>query len=300
VLRLSLTALTLLIIFCAPCAARPVADDAAEEVPFTFEKGFVIVHAKVKGSEPVEVIVATGAEHSVADFGVGKKYKLQAYYSGLPPVTGYNDRTFSYYKVPDVYVGTAHASLDMWLGSTTEAAKAIGRDIFGIIGSDFFKGRVVQFDFQKKVMRFLKRSAADEAKDASGAGELIMLPMVMSADPYKQNLTVPAVEKVSFNGKPGKLLLDTGMVAVVALTSSAAKKLGFNAPPDKGEPRTDSIGSLRLGSYEMTGVPVKIYAKGTGADDRLGEHGAVAGSVFLQNFISTFDFRNKVVILEHI
>jgi hypothetical protein len=297
--RLTLATLALIILGCAPCAAAP---REAGEVPFTFEKGYVIVAAKVKGKEPVEVVVSTGAEYSSVDTGMLDKYKLQAYYTGVGPITGFNDRTISYAKVPDVRVGPADASLDMVLGSTAHVTRAIGRTIFGVLGSDFFKGRTVQFDFTKRVMRFLDKAAAEavRAKGAAGAPGTAVVQMVVSGNPYKQHLTVPLVEKVTFNGKSAKLLLDTGLATAVAFTSSAAKKLGFEAPPEKGAPRADTIGSLRVGAYEVAGVPVMVFAKGSGADERLGEGGAAAGSVFLQNFVATFDFRGRVVILEHV
>jgi hypothetical protein len=47
-------------------------------------------------------------------------------------------------------------------------------------------------------------------------------------------------------------------------------------------------------------VPVIIAAKGTNLDHSLGETGAVIGSVFLQNFVVTFDYRGKVVMLKRV
>ena len=43
---------------------------AANEVPFSFEKGFLIVKAKIKGNVEVEVIISTAAEYSIADEGL--------------------------------------------------------------------------------------------------------------------------------------------------------------------------------------------------------------------------------------
>lgn len=299
-LRLTMTTLALVTVWCAPCAAAPAADEAGE-VPFTFEKGYVVVSGKIKGKEPVELIVSTGAEHSTIDGGMLEKYKLQAYYTGVGLITGFNDRTVSFANVPDVRVGPADASLPMHLGSTAQSSKATGRQIFGVLGSDFFKGRAVQFDFTKKVMRFLDKATAEALRaKAAGAADAAVLPMVMLSESYKQHLTVPLVEKVTVNGKPAKMLLDTGMVTVVALSSSAAKRLGFAAPPEKGAARADTIASLRVGGYETSGVPVTVFGKGAAAEERLGESGAAAGSVFLQNFVATFDFRGKVVVLEHL
>jgi len=56
---------------------------------------------------------------------------------------------------------------------------------------------------------------------------------------------------------------------------------------------------LSIGGYELTDVPV-LYGKGMGMDRDSKEFGAVAGTGLLQNFITTFDFRSKVIILEHL
>ncbi len=288
---------------CSSGLVTATSDDATFEIPFSFEKGHVIVHARIKKDLPVEVVIATGAEHSTVDMALLEKYKLQSGYAGEPPVTGHNDRIYFFSIVPDVRLGDARAtSLSMHLVSLSEVSKAVGREIFGVLGADFFKGRVVQFDFRKKLIRFLSQSATDELTDQKAGrapNESTILRMIENDDPYK-NVTVPVVEGVTIDGKKVKVLLDTGAVMVVGISSSTAKKLGFVVPPDKTQPRPDKIGSLRLGTSELTDVPAIISAKGTELERDLSQHGAVVGVAILQNFLITFDFRNKLVVLERV
>lgn len=300
--RLLLLLMLLTAFLCTPCVAGAAVDDATSEVPFSFEKGHVIVQAKIKNETPVEVILSTGAEHSTVDTGLIDKYKLQSGYAGEPPVTGNNDRVYFFSIVPDVRVGAAKAtSLSMRLVSLSEVSKAVGREIFGVLGADFFKGRVAQFDFKNKVVRFLNQSAADalDKKVGNGANGPAVLRMIENDDPYK-NVTVPVVEGFTFDGKQVRVLLDTGALMVIGLSSSAAKKLGFTVPAEKGAARADKVGSLRLAAYEFTDVPILIAAKGTELERQLSEHGIVVGIAVLKNFVITFDFRSKVVILERI
>lgn len=295
--RLRPAALTLVVVIIAACAPRAAAEEGGE-VPFTFEKGYVVVGAMVKGREPAEVVISTGAEYSTVDGGLLEKYRLQAYYTGVPPITGHNDRIISYAKVPDFRVGPAGADgLDMRLGSTVELSRALGREIFGILGGDFFRGRAVQFDFAKRVLRFLDKAAAEALRAKGGAA---VLRMAERQNEFRRFLTVPAVEKVMFNDRPARVLLDTGLPVAVVLTSAAAKRLGFEAPPERGAARADSARTIQLGPVKLSDVPVAIYPKGSPADARLGDGGALAGSAFLQNFVATFDFRGRVVILEHL
>jgi hypothetical protein len=301
--RLPLAMILLAVFLCVPGVAGAAVEDATSEVPFSIEKGHVIVQAKIKNETPVEVILSTGAEHSTVDTGLIDKYKLQSGYAGEPPVTGKNDRVYFFSIVPDVHIGGAKAaSLTMRLVSLSDVSKAVGREIFGVLGADFFKGRVVLFDFKNKVVRFLNQSSADALKDkkvGANSNEPAVLRMIENDDPYK-NVTVPVVEGFTFDGKQVRVLLDTGALMVIGLSSSAAKKLGFTVPAEKGAARADKVGSLRVAAYEFADVPILISAKGTELERELSEHGVVVGIAVLKNFVITFDFRSKVVILERI
>jgi hypothetical protein len=294
-------AMLLLASLYAPCFAGPAAEDAVTEVPFTFEMGHVVVRAMIKREVPVDVILATGSEHSVMDAGLLQKYKLPAYYAAEGVVTGRNDRTYSFSTVPDLRVGEVKdASLNMRFGpSMGEISRRVGREVFGMLGADFFKGRVVQFDFGKKVVRFLPQSPAEVPKEqqaAAAAAGRISLPMRS----YDHKVALPVVENVTFEGKKIKTLLDTGTVTVVSLSSSAAKQIGLTSPPEKGAPLDDKVKSLRFGEYELNDVPVLLYAKGSNFDRDYKEFGAVAGAILLQNFVVTFDYRKQVVTLERL
>lgn len=291
------------VFLCVPGVAGAAVDDPTSEVPFSIEKGHVIVQAKIKNETAVEVILSTGAEHSTVDTSLIEKYKLQGGYAGEPPVTGKNDRVYFFSIVPDVRIGGAKAtSLTMRLVSLSEVSKAVGREIFGVVGADFFKGRIVQFDFKNKVVRFLNQSATDALKDkkvGTDPNGPAVLRMIENDDPYK-NVTVPVVDGFAFDGKPVRALLDTGALMVIGLSSSAAKKLGFTVPAEKDAARADKVGSLRLAAYEFTDVPILISARGTELERELSEYGIVVGIAVLKNFVITFDFRSKVVILERI
>ena len=198
---LTLSALMLLIPLCGPCVAKP-ADNAISEVPFTLEKGHVIVPAKIEGDKPVEVVLSTGTEHSIINSALLQKYKLQAYYTGVGIITGHStDRTVSYAIVPDIRVGELKfTSLNMFFGAQalTTIGERVGREIFAVLGADFFKGRVVQFDFRRKVVRFLPQSSDASGESHAGTGsagravmhfrydaDILTLPIVGAAESSK-------------------------------------------------------------------------------------------------------------------
>lgn len=294
--KLFITTFVLLTLFGVPCAGSSNADDATVEMPFTFEKGLIILEAKIKGNVPVALTLATGAEHSRMDGGLLDKYKLPSFYNAEYPVTGRNDRLYTFSTVPDVRVGgLSGKSLNMRLYSFSEESQRVGREIFGSLGVDFLRGRVVQLDFKKKVVRFLSQSP-DVAKDAmtgASATPRAVLPMRH----YKETLTLPIADNVTLDGKKIKMNFDTGIITVISLSASSAKQLNLTPPQEKENPRIDKINSLRFAEHEIKGVPVLLYPKGSAFETDDKDFDAVAGIALLQNFLVTFDFRKKVIIL---
>lgn len=174
----------------------------------------------------------------------------------------------------------------------------VGKEIFGTLGADFFEGQIVQFDFKNKVLRFLEKTPDDLANTKTGPNQRAILKMAPKpSNPFQKTYLVPLVQEIELGGQKLNLLLDTGIATSVALSSSTAKKLGLSVPADSGPPREEKV-TLNLKSQKLKDVPMWIYPKGTGADQKLSKYGAAAGSLFLQNFIAIFDFRKGLVVLD--
>ena len=266
------------------------------EVPFAFEKGHIIVAAKIRGNTPVEVELSTGTEHSLINELVLEKYKLKSSYTGDGIITGSSlDKIIIFVAVSDLQVGEVQApTMFMRYGAqaTTQISQRTGREVFAVLGADFFKGRVVQFDFRKKVVRFMKHAPNQVAPSAN----FTSLKMRPGSDPVQ----LPITEEVMVAGKKLKTLFDTGALTVVSLTPSGSKQVGLTAPTDKGPPRTDKLTSLRFGEIEFTDLPVTLHAKDSDFDRDSKGYVAVVGVAVLQNFIVTFDFAGGVISLERI
>lgn len=267
--------------------------DTVNEIPFSFEKGYVIVQAKIFDQMPVEMVLSTGAEHSTFDDSMIQKYKLSLSYTyDNPKKCNMADCTFTFANIPNIVVGDLKTSLMMRIGTLGNIERRVGRKVFGLLGADFFKGRVVQFDFEKKVVRFLLKSATDGAPESK---DRITLRMAF----YDEYTTLPIVEEFTFDSKKIKTVLDTGSALVVAFSPAATKQLGQTVPTEKST-RAGKINLLSFGGSEFSEVPVLFYGKKMGFDRDSGEFGAIAGNGFLQNFRTTFDFRRKLIIMERL
>lgn len=298
-MRKSILTLGLLVLFITlsgPTALAAYVND----IPFIFEKGFVVVEAKIKGDVPVNVVIATGSQNSIASVELLKKYELDLYVAADGPVTGRNDTTITVTRVSSVRIGDSKSKeLVMRLGSMVEISRMVGREVFAALGADFFEGQAVQIDFKNKVLRFLDKAAVDALKDKSAAANRILLPMAeKESNPFMKTFRLPVVTDVLFDGKKIKLLLDTGKPAHVAISLSVAKNLGFMPLTENDQPREERLKLLRLGTFEMNDLPVTVYPKNSNVEKSISKYGAVAGSVFLQNFVATFDYRGGLIVLE--
>lgn len=292
--------LLFLVLLATPCVAQTT---ATTDIPFSFQKGLIIVDAKIKGDVAVHVVLATGMEHSVTDPSLMKKYELGFYYAPDGPVTGRNDKTFNFTRVSGVKVGNSKSKdLNLRFGSVAELSRMAGMEIFAALGADFFEGQTLQLDFKNSVVRFLEQIPPDliDKKDPNfNAARATVLRMAPKGDEFvRKTYMVALVKDVQMNGQKTNLLLDTGIATLLALSSSTGKKVGLSVPAENEAPRDDKV-TLRFESNELPDVPATIYPKGTAADQNLSKSGgAVAGSLFLQKFIAIFDYKKGVVVLE--
>ena len=300
-MRRPIVSLIALLLLTTSSFAKP-SRQPVTEVPFTVEKGFVVVEATIKRNVTVYVLLATGAEHSSTDPALLQKYGLSAYYAPDGPVTGRNDSVFSFTTVTGVKVGDSKSKdLYMRLGSMSELSKLVGKEIFGTLGADFFEGQVVQFDFKNNVVRFLDKTPddlTDPKSPGSAAGKSTVLKMAPKAsNPFQRTFQVPLVGEVLMNGEKINLLVDTGIASTIAISSSTAKKVRLQVPADNGPAREEKV-TLKLKSQDINDVSAWIYPKGTSGEQKISKYGAIAGSLFLQDFIALFDYRKGLVVLE--
>jgi predicted aspartyl protease len=294
--RMSRKILFLLLLFiAAPCYAGTRSSDATVEVPFVFEKGYLLVQARIKNDIPVEMTIATGAEYSIVDVGLLDKYKLQANYAGEGPITGHNDRIFTFSPVSDVRLGAAKTrTLNMRLGLVANISKVLGREIFGALGVDFFKGSAVQIDFEKRVLRFLSESEAQSLTEKAGANKQTAQLKIAYNDDSFEHLPVPLVD-VTIEGKKIKTLIDTGAVVIVALSQATAKKIGSTVSPGASSKKT-KVQNLSIGGLRLNDVPAVVLTKENAGV--LQGSDAVIGIAVLQNYLITFDFRRNLIVVE--
>jgi hypothetical protein len=168
-----------------------VAEAAAREVPFDFVDGYILVHCSVN-AHPVTLLLDSGASASV--LSVQAAHRLHIALGSPEPVDGVEATATAFDIEPvkasasGITVGEFAMAVD--LGN---AARLCSERVDGLIGADFFKGRITEIDYARGRLRLLDAPP--------GEGE--SLPLVARNGVF----CLP----VSVNGsKPRWTRLDTG------------------------------------------------------------------------------------------
>ena len=271
----------------------------AGEVPFTLEKGLIVVKAKIKKDIPVEVVIATGNASSYVNMDFVLRNKIQIGYT-----SDKNGEALLFVDIVQIIVGDEKpASLKM-KGTSLESSNAkAGREIAATLGADFFKGKILQIDFKKKVIRFLDTPALDYKLARStpplSDSKTFVFPMGQSSENFMgQPVTLPVLDGVVVNGSKVRSLLDTFVAYPVSVSPDAIKELKLGTIPDKGATQPTNLKSFSFAGFDVPDIPAVLVGKKAGFDVGLRDYGVVIGVAIIQNFTVTFDWKEKMVVLE--
>ena len=126
------------------------------EFPFQFREGLLWIEVNIRQSEkPLSFLLDTGAGVSVINLNTAKRIGLklgqEVTVRGVDTkLTGYWQQRMSA-KVGDVTLPTEYLAVDL-----EKLSRSCERPVDGLVGADFFRGRVVQIDFIAQKIRLLK------------------------------------------------------------------------------------------------------------------------------------------------
>jgi hypothetical protein len=266
---------------------------AAQEIPFKIEKGYVLVEGTTKGDIPFEAAVSTGSTYSFYNEASLKKlHMIETSSSDTPGTVFTKDNALTLVYEPLTIAGQKPVEIRMLArhDAFDAMSRALGRKIDFILGADFFDGRVVQFEFRFRVLRFLNKPPVDEYKPGTSTlpdgGIRVVSKMTGNVQSmFGTMLTLPVSDEVTLDGNKAPSLLNTGVVMPVTARPNVARKSG-SAP---------ATVNVAFGEYQMTNVPVRV-------DDIKDQYDrsytAIIGLGVLQNFTLTLDWKNKWIVIE--
>jgi hypothetical protein len=269
---------------------------ASTTIPFTLHNNHIYVEAQVNGRETGRFLVDTGGvnlltEAAATRLGVGSEGAIQGRGVGEETVDIGVARLSSF-----TFGGVTMLEPTFYVIPMADVLAAEGVEFDGLIGFEVFKRFVVEIDYAGRKLTLTRPEAF-----APGEGGTRI--------PFEFDDRTPVVEG-AIASIPTTFSIDTGSRSTVDLfapfvaANDLERVLGprFEALTGWGvgggvRSKVAPATTLTLGGFEIPGVVVAIgmQEKGAFADRYTG--GNIGGGV-LKRFTVTFDYANKVMILE--
>jgi predicted aspartyl protease len=295
-----LIALWTCVTLCQSSNHQPIA-----EVPFVFDHTSVIIQVKINGKGPFNMVLDTGSDVSTIDLATAKDLGLNLKPTGQQATGGGSEKPQIFLtQIPQVEIGgLASKNIVAVAVDLSKSSRALGKPLHGVLGYSVLKNRIVQFDYPKRAIRFYSSSPYPGVDPTASSDRRVVLPFRLGDDS-------PIIDDVYVNGKKIKAVIDTGGGGTYfALMPEAISSLGLEQEMSQAEPDSRGVGvnglitsrkgkikTLRVGAINVDSPTVIFYPKGVGKDNR--KYGGAIGNAFLQDFVVTFDYLNKTVVLE--
>lgn len=253
---------------------------AAAEIPFDSSAGMIWVNVYAAGAPaPLHFLLDSGASVSVLDLGTARR--LGTPLGAVESVQGVHTRGAAY-RVPAfaAEVGGAPVPTSMLAIDLAAVSAECHRHIDGLLGADFFRGRVVQIDYAAQKVRLLSRTELR----ADGSS----IPLATRNGAF--------CARVSLAGsQPEWTRVDTGCNSALQWVASpgGAGQLGKATIGVASGGAASICTELQLGSERLTGVKVGLHARPIFP----GEAGLLGGGVLSRFASVTFDVPGQRLLL---
>ncbi len=253
---------------------------AATPIPFQLRDGMVWLKVAVAGkSEPLNFLLDSGAGASVLDLAAARR--LGCKLGARQNVQGVHSRCVAYRiegfaaHAASIAIPTSLLAVDL-----SGPSRTCHQRIDGLLGADFFRGRIVQIDFAAQTIRLLQRGEVNEAGCE-------ILPLTTRNDVL--------CARVSVDGNtPEWLRLDTGCNTSLewVVTGDKAKKLGLTTIGLHSGSVREIHTDVQLGTKRIAAVKTGIHT----AQMFAGEAGLI-GNGLLSRFVVTIDSAKRRCLL---
>ncbi len=250
------------------------------EIPFHFGDGFICFEARVtQGGEPLYLLLDSGAGASVLSLRTARRLKVKL--GAAENVRGVGSQAAAFHIDPlratagSVALPAIPLAVDLSM-----ADELCSRPVDGLIGVDFFKGRVVQIDYARRCLRF-------PGADATSAGGERL--------PVKFQNGIMCVPVGVNESQLRWTRFDTGCNDALHWVVPRPQQRSARAGVSIGfvtSPNDTALTSVTLGSHAMDQVKTSLHGRPLFE----GEAGLL-GNGLLSRFTVTVDWPNRQVVL---
>jgi predicted aspartyl protease len=274
-------------------------------VPFEFLSHQIVVQVKVGGKGPFNMLLDTDTDPSAIDVTTAKELGLDVGSRGAAATGGGTQTNIAYpTRLANLEVGSVSArDVVAAVIDLKKISEKLGKPIQGVLGYSFLKDRIIQIDYPNAKIRFFSESPYPRI--ALGPNTVNMI-----AFPLRREDGLVIIDPVFINNEKFRATLDTGSSSSFSLTPEAVALLGLDDQAQDGKTgssvgyngeyadRSGVLKSVRLGRLALESVPATFWLPNTGHDKKA--YQVNIGNAFFQDFILTFDFHGKVVVIERV
>jgi hypothetical protein len=257
---------------------------SSTDVPFNLHAGLIWVQVDRPGcGRPLNFILDSGAEVSAIDLATVLRLHLDL---GQPiTIRGVSGTTGGYWpeylpaRMGGISLPTNYLAMDL-----SAVGDACHRKVDGLIGADFFAGRVVQIDFAKEKIRLL-----ENCKPGANAQ---ILPLQIEAS----RLRVP-VDVLGIGNAWARL--DTGCASALHWAVSASEVTEAGSSQELGVGVSSALIRQNTKSVRLGNLTVKNVSTGMHTEKLLANESGLLGDGLLSQFsLVTIDEPGKQLVLD--
>lgn len=217
------------------------------EFPFEYREGLLWVEVNVpQAKQPLHFLLDTGAGVSVINLSTAKRLGLRLgrevrVHGVRSMLTGYRQERLSA-KINGVVLPHEYLAVDL-----EKLSRSCERPVDGLVGADFFRGRVVQIDFDARKVRVLGSERSAKSNEA----------LALQLRPC--GMRVP----VTVNGQASQWVrLDTGCATALQWVTSevrpeqCARRMAIGLA-ELSIPQTEA--TVGIGGHEFKKVPTGLH-----------------------------------------
>ncbi len=270
-----------------------------ETIAFDYVKNQIVLSVHIGESEPLNMLLDTGVDPSVVDFETAKRLKLpiDTLRAGNAQGRG-TDRVVVFpTTIEDLSINNYnYGSIDALTLDLKKLGAPLKKRLHGILGYSFLKDKIVRINYRDKVIQFLP--------DSTYLDEVITDKVYSSKFITDGEDMIPILNTFKINNNDFVASLDTGSSLNVQVYMHHKERFKIELDSTQQSLITGAQGKKKIyntyvpnfsiGNFQFEDEAIHVSTIKNEKQLRMGN----IGNRFLDNFIVTFDYHNKKVILE--
>lgn len=262
------------------------------EIPFTLDRGIMMIKIRVNGSEPIDVLFDTGADATLIHSSAVEK-GVSVKLDGTQGHTGFGGGTVS----QSASTNTIELPGIRWDNEPIIWGEHQSFGGNGILGSHVFEDKIVEVDFDRQLLRIHQTLPAN-------AATFTRLPMYGAGRTFAIDTTLAGGRQSG----TGKAFFDTGFPGALLAYAELDRSLGLRGNLSRiGRSRTSGTGrgavdcdilvlpSLAVAGTELRKLPIHVEDPAAGPGS--GYSGAVVGMDVIKRFNLILDYPRDTLYL---